>query len=647
MKSAAGGFLENAEMLDGAVDTDFTRSPQQVLGLDGHWDEEVPINKPHTNQLWGWEMTGSETGEFKPVSQGQYDSTKSSSKCRSSERQSRADDRVQGHASQIAPAGSPAVIINSKFALKGSMTCANEQVTHPAAGIQTQVRPTVRSVAQSNHSSGLPRGRKKPDEKGGKTSNDWGGEAWNVPLPSTEASNADWKKSHRDSDAISEIDWSSFDSKKDNKTAEWVKSLGMEDKDEAHDTDNNHAYWDNRQSSRARRNTINSQSRVRNESRGRGKQWGQGVDRNTNYHNSSGDWGGPNGSAKKDNEWNADKTWNATSRQPSWEKEPKQTSSPVRTTASPGGAPTGQVSPKSPRLRNNSQLTQAFPGAWPRSRTPSPARQEQTLRWSSPLSEVEQPQTQPHRQQQTHGWPLSQDTVERPETQPARRGQTHRWASPQDAAERPQTQAVQSSWAAAIPEVSPIPKVSMEAVSPNYHNPTGWPNISPNVPADMLHHPGNQVTHTLPATIAASRKLSVSKSMSRLVSNSGSASKTASPPRARSMSTAQLRANSAASHNKSSNLSIDKLISELNDSRNLRPVFDPNETDSPLYTVPEEVVKRKNVTHQVNAGRTTTYVHKLSTPKYMDSHDNPYAVFVFRYRSKGKFTRRCLIQSLT
>ncbi|MCJ1243386.1 hypothetical protein MMC30_000583, partial [Trapelia coarctata] len=98
--------------LDGTVDTDATHSSKQLLGLDGNWDDQEPKSKPDDNQQWGWEMTGSETGEFKPISQGRYDSNKSSSKSRSSGDQSRADERGQIHASQSAPAGSPAVVIN-------------------------------------------------------------------------------------------------------------------------------------------------------------------------------------------------------------------------------------------------------------------------------------------------------------------------------------------------------------------------------------------------------------------------------------------------------------------------------------------------------------------------------------------------------
>lgn len=40
------------------------------------------------------------------------------------------------------------------------------------------------------------------------------------------------------------------------------------------------------------------------------------------------------------------------------------------------------------------------------------------------------------------------------------------------------------------------------------------------------------------------------------------------------------------------------------------------------------------MSHQVRPGRPTTYAHKVSKPKYMDTHKTPYAVFVFQYRDK-------------
>ena len=55
-----------------------------------------------------------------------------------------------------------------------------------------------------------------------------------------------------------------------------------------------------------------------------------------------------------------------------------------------------------------------------------------------------------------------------------------------------------------------------------------------------------------------------------------------------------------------------------------------------LYTIPEEIVQRKFMSHQVHQGKPVLYAHKTAKPKYMDSHESPYAVFVFNYRSGGK-----------
>lgn len=62
---------------------------------------------------------------------------------------------------------------------------------------------------------------------------------------------------------------------------------------------------------------------------------------------------------------------------------------------------------------------------------------------------------------------------------------------------------------------------------------------------------------------------------------------------------------------------------------------DPEPEEGPLYSVPAEIAQRNNTSHQVQAGKPAIYVHKVSNPKYMDSHDNPYAAFTFHYRSRA------------
>lgn len=55
----------------------------------------------------------------------------------------------------------------------------------------------------------------------------------------------------------------------------------------------------------------------------------------------------------------------------------------------------------------------------------------------------------------------------------------------------------------------------------------------------------------------------------------------------------------------------------------------------PIYSVPAETAQRTNMSHQVHPMRAAAYTHKLSTPRYMDTHEDPYAVFVFKYRDKA------------
>ena len=70
------------------------------------------------------------------------------------------------------------------------------------------------------------------------------------------------------------------------------------------------------------------------------------------------------------------------------------------------------------------------------------------------------------------------------------------------------------------------------------------------------------------------------------------------------------------------------------------PVPEPEVEEGPVYRVPKEIAQRQMMSHQVLLGKPTTYLHKMSKPKYMDTHKNPYAAFIFHYRSKG--TRKLL-----
>ncbi|PGH08008.1 hypothetical protein GX51_01448 [Blastomyces parvus] len=55
--------------------------------------------------------------------------------------------------------------------------------------------------------------------------------------------------------------------------------------------------------------------------------------------------------------------------------------------------------------------------------------------------------------------------------------------------------------------------------------------------------------------------------------------------------------------------------------------------EPPLYTVPESVAQAESLTHQVQLGPQARYVHRLRTPKYLDTMDKPYAEFIFKYRT--------------
>ncbi|KAI9843230.1 MAG: hypothetical protein M1837_006519 [Sclerophora amabilis] len=56
--------------------------------------------------------------------------------------------------------------------------------------------------------------------------------------------------------------------------------------------------------------------------------------------------------------------------------------------------------------------------------------------------------------------------------------------------------------------------------------------------------------------------------------------------------------------------------------------------EDPLYTIPQTSVDKSHASHQVQPGQPAKYYHKLHRPDYMDTMESPYAVFVFRYRSK-------------
>ena len=58
------------------------------------------------------------------------------------------------------------------------------------------------------------------------------------------------------------------------------------------------------------------------------------------------------------------------------------------------------------------------------------------------------------------------------------------------------------------------------------------------------------------------------------------------------------------------------------------------DVEAPLYDIPKDVAERKKLSHQIRPSVPTKYSHKTMRPKYMDSHEHPYAVFVFHYRDR-------------
>lgn len=57
--------------------------------------------------------------------------------------------------------------------------------------------------------------------------------------------------------------------------------------------------------------------------------------------------------------------------------------------------------------------------------------------------------------------------------------------------------------------------------------------------------------------------------------------------------------------------------------------------EDPVYTVPETTAASNRIEHQVRAGPGAEYTHRTSRPAYIDTFDQPYAVFRFKYRSKA------------
>jgi hypothetical protein len=58
----------------------------------------------------------------------------------------------------------------------------------------------------------------------------------------------------------------------------------------------------------------------------------------------------------------------------------------------------------------------------------------------------------------------------------------------------------------------------------------------------------------------------------------------------------------------------------------------------PLYSIHKDQLRNHSASHQVRHEKPAYYARKLRKPVYLDSMEEPYAVFVFKYRSKSVFS---------
>lgn len=65
----------------------------------------------------------------------------------------------------------------------------------------------------------------------------------------------------------------------------------------------------------------------------------------------------------------------------------------------------------------------------------------------------------------------------------------------------------------------------------------------------------------------------------------------------------------------------------------------PDAEEEPRYDVPQAIARHRGVTKQVQPGPGYLYVKKRCAPTYMDTLDEPYAKFVFKYRTKEQLKR--------
>ncbi|KAH0541236.1 hypothetical protein FGG08_004292 [Glutinoglossum americanum] len=61
--------------------------------------------------------------------------------------------------------------------------------------------------------------------------------------------------------------------------------------------------------------------------------------------------------------------------------------------------------------------------------------------------------------------------------------------------------------------------------------------------------------------------------------------------------------------------------------------------EAPLYSIHEDQLRNRSASHQVHHGSPAYYARELRKPVYLDTMEEPYAVFVFKYRSRSALER--------
>ena len=103
----------------------------------------------------------------------------------------------------------------------------------------------------------------------------------------------------------------------------------------------------------------------------------------------------------------------------------------------------------------------------------------------------------------------------------------------------------------------------------------------------------------------------------------------ASPPHSQQGSLRDQPANAA----KATFATIKPYWAKWHDTQTLKA--DEPAIEEPSFTVTEDFVKETSTFHQIKPGKPHVYSHRIHRPVYIDKHEEPYAVFVFKYRPKG------------